>query len=107
MQATFVDLESKERLDELFKESHKRPIAIFKHSNSCGISADIYDQISRVDAEINIVVVQTNRGVSDEIEHRTGIRHASPQLFVVKDGDATHHASHYSISPDRLREAMR
>ena len=107
MSATFIPLESAERLDSLFRDSFTRAVTIFKHSNSCGISAHIMEQISTVDSEINVVVVQTHRDISNEIEERTGIRHQTPQLFVLADGNVIHNASHYSIAPERLREALR
>jgi bacillithiol system protein YtxJ len=56
-----------------------------------------------VDADINIVVVQTDRHISNEIERHTGIKHESPQAIVLKDGEAVYHGSHYDITLEDLK----
>ncbi len=105
--AKFIEIESAEKLDELFAASRTEPVIIFKHSNTCGISADLYEQVSSMDRTINLVTVQISRGISNEIESRLGIRHQSPQAFVIKDGKAVYHASHYAISPDAIEKNLK
>src|SRR5688572_3480860 len=98
MTAIFNKINSVEELDRLFAESSEKPVALFKHSMTCPISTDVYQEIGNVEGEVNLVVVQTARGVSNEIAARTGVRHESPQAIVLKDGKAVYHASHYDIS---------
>ncbi|MBA2378167.1 MAG: bacillithiol system redox-active protein YtxJ [Blastocatellia bacterium] len=86
-------------LDALIQQSAENPVAIFKHSNRCGISAHVFEMLGSVTNSINYVVVQEDRELSDEIEARFGFRHHTPQAFVIKDGKAVYHASHYSIDP--------
>ncbi len=107
MSANFIELDSLEGLEELFAASHDRPVILFKHSNTCGISADIHQQVSTVNADINVVVVQTGRAVSNAIAEKTGYRHQSPQAFVIKDGKAVYHATHYGIDPKEIEERSR
>ena len=102
MPAKFVDLDSFEKLDELFDSSHSQPVVIFKHSTSCGISAGVYREVETVSSDVNLVVVQRNREISNEISHRTGIRHESPQAIVIVRGSPVYHASHWDIEPDRI-----
>lgn len=102
MPAKFIDLDSAEKLDALFNASHRRPVVIFKHSTSCGISAGVYREVEAVDADVNLVVVQRNRDISNEISHRTGIRHESPQAIVIANGSPVYHASHWDIEPVKL-----
>ncbi len=104
MPAEFNRIDSFDRLDEIFSESHERPVVIFKHSNSCGISADLQYQLASVDGMINMVVVQESRPLSDAIAQRTGFRHQSPQVFVIKDGEVVYQASHYAIDPKTIGE---
>lgn len=106
MAANFLKVDSIERLDELFKESHTRPIVFFKHSITCGISAGVKDIVSDVEADLNIVIVQTDRHLSNEIAARTSVRHQSPQAIVIKDGKAIYHASHYDITPDDIAQSI-
>ncbi len=102
MPANFITIDSLDTLNMLFERSYHRPVVIFKHSNSCGISAHVMEQVSAVDGDVNVVVVQTSRDVSKAVETRTGHRHQSPQAFVVRDGKAVYHATHYGIDPDEI-----
>ena len=103
MVANFVNLDSLERLDELFKQSYEKPVILFKHSNACPISFGVRQIVSGLDADINLVVVQTARHVSNAIEDKTGIRHESPQAIALKDGRPVYHASHYDITAEDLK----
>jgi bacillithiol system protein YtxJ len=98
MKANFTEINSKEQLDVLFEKSNENPIVLFKHSTTCPISAGVHQEISNADADINIVIVQKARNVSDEIARRTGIRHESPQAIILKDGKVVYHAAHYDVT---------
>jgi monothiol bacilliredoxin len=102
----FNRVSSLDRLDELFAESHVRPIVLFKHSNSCGISFDVYDQLSSINGDIHVVVVQQDRDISNAVADRLGVRHASPQAFVVWEGRPIYHASHYGIEPHEIENKL-
>lgn len=106
MPPSFVELDTAEKLDDLFERSHNVPVFIFKHSSSCGVSAMAYRKLSDYDGEINLVVVQDNREISNAIESRTGIRHQSPQAIILKDGKANYNASHYSINAAEIASEM-
>ena len=97
-----IKLDTLDKLQSAIEESRIRPVLLFKHSNSCGISAGVFREVSMVDSEINIVVVQTDRHISNEIARRMGIKHESPQAIVMKDGEAVYHASHYDITADDI-----
>jgi bacillithiol system protein YtxJ len=102
MKANFIELNSSEELDQLFEKSNERPIVLFKHSLTCPISSGVYREVAGLETEINLVVVQRAREVSNEIAQKTGIRHESPQAIVLKDGKAVYHASHYDITAEDL-----
>lgn len=106
MPANFVEIESTEQLDELFKKSYSVPVALLKHSNTCGISSHILELTAEVEGTVNIVVIQNHRPVSDAIAEKTGHRHQSPQAFVIKDGKAIYHATHYGIDPIKITESL-
>lgn len=107
MKARFNEITSVEELDELFAQSSAKPIALFKHSLTCPISAGVYQEVSRADADLNIVIMQKARGVSDEIARRTGVRHESPQAIVLRDGKPVYHASHYDVTAEEISEKLR
>jgi bacillithiol system protein YtxJ len=107
MKENFVQLDSTEKLDELFQKSHEAPVVVFKHSTTCPISAAAYREIEKLDAEVNIIVVQSARNISTEIATRTGIRHESPQAIVLKDGKPIYQASHYNVTAEAINGELR
>jgi bacillithiol system protein YtxJ len=104
--SNLVELNTLDKLQAAIEESRIRPVLLFKHSTSCGISAGVFRDVKMVDADINIVVVQTDRHISNEIERHTGIKHESPQAIVLKNGEVVYHASHYDITLDDLNEHL-
>jgi bacillithiol system protein YtxJ len=104
--ANFKSIPGGGNLDELFKESFERPVAIFKHSKTCGISSHIMEMVDEVGRDINIVIVQDDRDLSNEIATRTGHTHQSPQVFVIRDGKPIYHATHYGIDPVAIEKAL-
>ena len=107
MKANFTKLDSTEKLEELFQKSHEAPVLVFKHSTTCPISAAAYREIEGIDADVNLVVVQTARNISNEIASRTGIRHESPQAIVLKDGKPVYIASHYNVRAEEVTEKLK
>lgn len=106
MKARFKEISSPENLDELFEQSNEKPIVLFKHSLTCPISSDVYEEISNADADVNLVVVQTARNVSTAIADKTGVRHETPQAIVLKDGKVVYHASHYDVTAEDVEESV-
>jgi len=104
--SNLVELNTLDKLQAAIDESRIRPVLLFKHSSSCGISAGVFRDVKMVDADINIVVVQTDRDISNEIERHTGIKHESPQAIVLKNGEPVYHASHYDITLEDLNEHL-
>ena len=101
--ANFIELNSIEKLEELFEESNEKPVVLFKHSVTCPISFGVYSEVSEVESDVNLVVVQKARDISNEIARKTGIRHESPQAIVLKNGKPIYHASHYDITAEDIQ----
>ena len=106
MKARFNEINSTEELNELFKQSNEKPVALFKHSLTCPISSGVYQEISNADADINLIVVQHSKNVSTELAEKTGIRHESPQAIVIKNGKPVYHASHYDVTAAEVEESL-
>jgi len=102
--ANFIELNSIEKLEELFERSNRTPVVLFKHSVTCPISAGVYHEVSGFGGEVNLVIVQTARQISNEIASKTGIRHESPQAIVLKNGKAVYHASHFDITAEDIQQ---
>jgi bacillithiol system protein YtxJ len=62
--------------------------------------------VSDVNAEINLVVVQNERGISNRISELTGIRHQSPQAIILKGGSPVYSASHYDITTEDIEAGL-
>lgn len=102
MMANFIELDSHEKLELLFEQSLEKPVFLFKHSSTCSISSEVFREVAELNAEVNLVVVQTARHISNAIAERTGIRHQSPQAIVIKGGRPVYHASHFDITAEEL-----
>ncbi|HMS40270.1 MAG TPA: bacillithiol system redox-active protein YtxJ [Pyrinomonadaceae bacterium] len=105
--ANFIEIDSPETLETLFQQSFDVPILLFKHSVTCPISTNVYDEVSAVEGEINLVIVQKARNISNLIAEKTEIRHQSPQAIILRDGKAIYHASHYDITAEDINSEMR
>jgi bacillithiol system protein YtxJ len=83
---------------------------IYKHSPTCslcGWSNYKLGQLAESDSiTLELVDVFTDRALSQEIEARFGVRHESPQVLIIDDGEVTWHASHRGVAPDRVRGAL-
>jgi bacillithiol system protein YtxJ len=106
-ETNFKPVNDAEELNRLFELSNEKPVVLFKHSTMCNVSADAYQQMQNFDGEVNIVIVQTARPVSNEIEARTGVEHKSPQVIILRDGKAVWHTSHWNITAQAVTEAFK
>lgn len=83
---------------------------IFKHSTTCPISAKAHDEfqayVQDTDVSAAIVLVIEDRPVSNHIAEEFGIKHESPQIFLVEDGEVRWNTSHWKITKDSIKEAV-
>jgi len=117
MHPDLTQLQHIEQLDRLLSESHTRPLLLFKHSFSCGVSAEALDElIDHLNEEIvaagvpdphyAIVTVQTHRDVSNAVSSRLGVRHETPQALLIRDGRVIWSASHFRVTADAMKQAL-
>jgi len=99
-------------LDLAIAESRERPVLLFKHSRTCGISCEALEELhahledGRRDAAYRLITVQSHRHVSNEAAARLGIRHETPQAILLRDGRAVWAASHFRITKHHLDSAI-
>jgi len=134
------DLRPLEHLDELHRllaESQSRPVLLFKHSYTCGVSLEALDELvahlndrgpkesaplkaRSVPLEMGsaaqphdlhpqyaMVTVQTHRAVSNAIAQKLGVRHETPQALLVKNGRVVWSASHFRVTAAAVDDAIR
>jgi bacillithiol system protein YtxJ len=117
MHPDLTQLQHIEQLDRLLSESHTRPLLLFKHSFSCGVSAEALDElIDHLNADIvaagvpdphyAIVTVQTHRDVSNAVSAKLGIRHETPQALLIRDGRVIWSASHFRVTAEAMKKAL-
>jgi bacillithiol system protein YtxJ len=105
-------LQSIDQLDVIVEESKSKPVAIFKHSTRCGISRMVMRQFessySVTDEQLKLYYLDllSFRNVSDEVGYKFQVMHQSPQLIVIKNGSAIHHASHSGINASYLENLV-
>jgi bacillithiol system protein YtxJ len=106
-------LENMETLDAAIAMSHKQPVVIFKHSTRCSISTVAKDRLERswdFSKENGPIMYYLDlisyRPISNEIAERLKVYHESPQLILIKNGEAIYDASHNYISLAELKEAL-
>ena len=102
----FVPIASVDSLDELFQRSNERPVVLFKHSLTCPISSAAYQEMQRLTREVSLIVMQDSPDTSVEVGRRTGVRHESPQVIIIRNGAAVWNASHWSITADAVERAV-
>lgn len=101
------------QFEQLLATSADRPVLLFKHSYSCGISAEAFDELiahlDREAAEVTyaLVTVQTHRDVSNAVAKQLGIRHETPQAILIRDGRVVWSASHFRVNAASLGKALR
>ena len=105
----WIQLTNIETLEEIADDSSNQPIAILKHSTSCGISRMVlrqFEQNYNLDPDsvkLYFLDLLSYRDISNKIASRFNVPHESPQLIVIKDGKAVYDASHSEIDVNKLK----
>ena len=120
MHPDLTTLEHVHDVHRLLAESETRPVLLFKHSYTCGVSMEALEELV---AHINqqtpfrardaatpqyaMVTVQTHRAVSNAIAHQLGVRHETPQALLIRDGRVVWSASHFRVTAAAVESAIR
>jgi bacillithiol system protein YtxJ len=96
------------QLDEIVSSSYEKPVLIFKHSTRCGISRMALKQFEN-EFDLEDVITPyfldllNHRDVSNEIASRFSVAHQSPQILIIKEGNAVYNASQSDIEVQNLK----
>jgi len=109
----FLPLRDLEALEAALAGAAAGPILLFKHSPTCGISAQAHAEIGEwLDRApegvppVYLISVREHRAVSSAVSERFGIRHESPQVLLIDATGVRWHASHFRVSPVEIRAAL-
>ena len=108
---TFLPLTDIDQIDAAVARSLVEPVLIFKHSRTCGTSAEAHAEVSALlagtlDAPVYLVDVRSARQASNAISQRFGIRHESPQVLLLEGGRVRWSASHYHVNEREILQAL-
>ena len=105
-------LDKEEQLDQIVKDSYQKPVVLFKHSISCGISSMAKYQLEEnwdfedVDFDFYYLDLINYRPISNRIASDFGVIHQSPQIIVLKNGTAVYNTSHHNINISTLKKGL-
>ena len=93
------------QIEEIKTLSKEKPVLIFKHSTSCSISSMSMDRLTRKwqtsdneKVEPYYLDLIANRDLSNQVAREFGVPHESPQVLLIKSGNAVYDNSHFGIS---------
>ena len=105
------NLSSLDQLEEINKDSFHSVQAIFKHSTSCPIS---HMAKSRVESTWNLDEIKpfyldllAHRDVSNRIAEKWEVQHESPQIILIKNGEAIFNESHLDINLESISRYLK
>jgi bacillithiol system protein YtxJ len=108
----WIALKSPDQLDALRAESKNQPVIIFKHSTRCSISQTALNRLERNWKEEEMTSVKSYyldllsyRDISNRIADLFDVEHQSPQIIVLKDGEAVFNRSHFDIEFSSIKNA--
>jgi len=104
----WIRLDSEEQLAEIKAKSATTPQVIFKHSTSCSISAMALNRLERASVpgtiDFYLLDLLRYRSISNKVAEEFDVHHQSPQVIVIKNGEAIYDESHMGISADEIVE---
>lgn len=99
-------------LDKVDQLSNDRPIILFKHSVTCGISSGAkyrlesdWDGLSH-DVYFYYLDLLSHRNISNAIAERYNVAHQSPQILIIRNGHSIYDTSHHRISISDINDAL-
>jgi bacillithiol system protein YtxJ len=98
----WINLTDLNDLEAMIQESFEHPVVVFKHSTRCSISRMALRQFEtdwNLEGKITpyFLDLLEYRSISNAIAERLGVVHQSPQVIVVKAGQAVYDVSHEAI----------
>ena len=108
----WTSLTSDGQLDELKSLSFQKPVVIFKHSVRCGLSHSakfkLEEEWNALKSDIYFFFLDliNYRPISDRLAMDFQVPHQSPQLLVIRNGQAVYDTSHHGVSVTSINRAL-
>lgn len=110
IEKNWVEIDNLDAIERIIHSSKSKPQYIYKHSTRCMLSTWAYDEVAEAseelspDVDINYVDVLASRDVSNLIADKFNVRHESPQILLVWDGQVLWSESHRRVKKDEIIE---
>lgn len=95
-------------IDTIDAKSTDGPQLIFKHSTTCPISSMAKRRLEQSwssEIETHYLDLLSYRDISIHIANHYGVRHESPQVLLIHQGQCVYNESHLDISMDSINKA--
>ena len=110
----YIELEELSQLQELISDSFEndKGALIFKHSTRCAISKMAFQRFKRGwsigldEVPVYYLDLLRYRNISDQVSVQFGVKHESPQVLLIRNGNCVYNASHNAISPLAIEELV-
>lgn len=102
---SWINLNTEDQLSKI-KESEHASI-LFKHSTRCFVSRRVKKYLEQqLDTSIPVYYLDllAFRTISTKIEEVFKVKHESPQLLIINNGECIFNASHEAIDPDKIKK---
>jgi bacillithiol system protein YtxJ len=108
----WIAISDKEQLNVIIQESATIPVIIYKHSTRCSLSSMTKNTLDKgwgqlkPHAKLYFLDLLRHREVSTLIAERFNVRHQSPQILIIKNGQSVFDTSHYDIDVETILENL-
>ncbi|MHA6482268.1 bacillithiol system redox-active protein YtxJ [Paenibacillus sp. strain BS8-2] len=110
---TYQEITTQEQWSTHFEQSNSRPLVVFKHSTTCPVSANAYEEFNnylndkpRSDVDYVLVKVIESRPISNQIAEDTGVKHESPQIIYIDKQAKVWSATHWSVTKAHISAVL-
>lgn len=106
------EISTSSELKDIDKASYEKIQFIYKHSSRCATSyfalrnlQDLSEEVRKV-ADLYMVDVIGQRSLSNEISSHYDVRHESPQVLLIREGQVRWNGSHGEVRSDVIKEVI-
>ena len=112
MNKNWSNLTEENQIAEIIALSSSIPVYIFKHSTTCGISAQAKENVEisykNTDKPLSFYYLDLLkfRSISNEVASKLNVHHQSPQLILIHDGQVAFTTSHHKIKATIIKDSL-
>ncbi|HVZ55716.1 MAG TPA: bacillithiol system redox-active protein YtxJ [Chitinophagaceae bacterium] len=97
-----------DQIAQIVAKSQNKPQVIFKHSSRCSISQVAFSRMQTIKcdgaSDFYFLDILSYRSISDKIAEVFQVRHESPQVLVILNGECIYEESHLGITSAEIAD---